>query len=272
MSVPKAASPHAASADYVPADKKSRRQHELVLLLERVGYASVEQLAERFAITTQTVRRDIAELSAVGKLRRYHGGAAISAAALDPMIYRQRRVERVEAKRRIAARVAELVRDGASVFLDTGTTCEAVAEALTARAELKVVTYSLRAATLLADRTDFTIAVPAGFVRNVDGSVFGEGTSDFIRRFRFDVAIIAVSGIEADGRMADDDHNEVSIVRTAMKLARSIILAADSSKFDRAALVELSNVVDVSDLVTDAAPGQELRSLLDSAGVKLHIA
>ncbi|MGA0564546.1 DeoR/GlpR family DNA-binding transcription regulator [Ancylobacter sp. VNQ12] len=270
MSIPKSAATRPGPGEPVPADKKTRRQGEVLLLLERLGYASVEQLSERFGITTQTVRRDIADLSALGKVRRYHGGVALSA-AIDPTTYRQRRVERVEAKRRIAARVAELVPDGASVFLDTGTTCETVAEALTARTDLKVVTYSLRAATLLSDRTDFTIAVPAGFVRNVDGSVFGEGTTDFIRRFRFDVAIIAVSGIEADGRMADDDHNEVAIVRLAMTLARSIILAADSSKFDRAALVELGNVADVSDFVTDAEPRAELQGVLREAGVRLHI-
>lgn len=255
----------------VAGDKKSRRQNAVLLLLEQVGYASVEQLADRFGITTQTVRRDIAELSAAGKVRRYHGGAAISMAAIDAVTYRQRRVERVEAKRRIAARVAELIPDGASVFLDTGTTCETVAEALVARSNLKVVTYSLRAATLLADRTDFTIAVPGGFVRNVDGSVFGEGAVDFIRRFRFDVAIIAVSGVEADGRLSDDDHNEVAVVRAAMKLARSIILTADSSKFDRTALVELGNVADVSAFVTDAEPGAALQALIAESGVALHI-
>lgn len=241
------------------------------MLLEQVGYASVEQLAERFDITTQTVRRDIAELSAAGKLRRYHGGAAISMAAIDAVTYRQRRVERVEAKRRIAARVAELIPDGASVFLDTGTTCETVAEALVARSNLKIVTYGLRGATLLADRTDFTIAVPGGFVRNVDGSVFGESSVDFISRFRFDVAIIAVSGVEADGRLSDDDHNEVAVVRRAMDRARSIILAADSSKFDRAALVELGNLADVSAFVTDAEPGAALQALIDRSGVQLHI-
>lgn len=251
--------------------KKTLRQQEVMSFLEKSGYASVEELTQRFAVTSQTIRRDIGELAQTGRVRRHHGGVAL-ASPIDAHTYRQRRVDRASAKRRIARRVAELVPDGASVFLDTGSTCEAVAEALCERTALRVVTYGLRAAVTLIDRTDFTVAVPGGFVQNVAGSVMGEDIAEFIRRFRFDVAIIAVSGIAEDGGMGDDDQNEVSIVRAAIGQARSTLLASDSSKFYRTALVHLGPVTEVSDLVTDAAPQGALQQILASSEVRLHIA
>lgn len=252
-------------------NKKALRQRELIEVLERSGYASVEELTTRFAVTSQTIRRDIGELAEGGRVRRYHGGVAL-ASPIDPQTYRRRRMERSSVKRRIARRVAELVPDGASLFLDAGTTCEAVAEALCDRTGLKIVTYSLRAATILTERTDFTLAVPGGFVKNVAGSVMGDGTTDFIRRFRFDMAIIAVSGIDEDGGMGDDDQNEVSIVRAAIGQSRSTLLATDSSKFHRTALMHLGPVTEISDLVTDAIPQGRLGEILTGSQVRLHLA
>ena len=253
-------------------DKKSRRHTGLLQRLESVGYASVEEMAALFDVTVQTIRRDITELSAEGRVRRYHGGAALGW-AIDPVTYRNRRIERVAAKRSIAERVAELIPDGSSIFLDAGTTCEAVATALTVRSNLKVVTYNLHAATLLSDRTDFTIAVPAGFVRNVDASVIGETDSAiaFLQRFRFDWAIISVSGIEEDGRMADDDYAEVALVRAALDRSRNVILAADSTKFGRSGLVELCNIRQISTVVTDAKLNEAFQAMIETSGTQVVI-
>lgn len=251
--------------------KRAIRQRALLTLLEKAGYASVEELTAALSVTPQTIRRDIADLSDGGKVRRYHGGASL-ASPIDPGTYRKRRVDKVDVKRRIARRAAELVPNGATLFLDAGSTCEAVAEALAERKGLKVVTYSLRAAMILMDRTDFTIAVPGGFVRHVDGSVIGDAIVEFVRRFRFDVAIIAVSGIEEDGSIGDDDQNEVDIVRSAIGQARSVMLVADSSKFHRAALVSLGSITEVFDFVTDLSPDGSLERLIGASGVRLHIA
>ena len=251
--------------------KKALRQQALLSILEKTGYASVEELTTTFAVTPQTIRRDILNLSAQGKARRYHGGAAL-ASPIDAGTYRHRRTEGIELKRRIARRTAEIVPNGASIFLDAGSTCVAVAEALTGHSGLKVVTYNLRAAMVLMDQSDFTIAIPSGFVRNVDGSVVGEAVTDFVRRFRFDIAIIAVSGIEEDGIMGDDDQHEVTVVQAAMSRSRSVLLATGSDKFYRTALVSLGSITQVSDLVTDLAPNGSLERIIASSSVRLHIA
>ncbi len=113
-------------------NKKARRRAYLVRYLEQNHYISIEEIATRFSVTTQTARRDIMALELQGKVRRLHGGA-IASTPFDPLVYRQRRVANAERKEAIGRSVASLLPDNASVFIDTGTTCEAVARALIGR-------------------------------------------------------------------------------------------------------------------------------------------
>jgi DeoR family transcriptional regulator, glycerol-3-phosphate regulon repressor len=251
--------------------KKERRQAFLVRYLAQNHYISLEEIASRFSVTTQTARRDIMALERQGKVRRLHGGA-VASTPLDPVVYRQRRVVNAERKEAIGRRVAELLPDNASIFLDTGTTCEAVARALTARKGLRVVTYSLRVATILSEATDFTIAVPGGFVRQVDAGVFSQNSPEFIRAFKFDHVIISVSGLDEEGDIGDDDYAEVAAVRAAMQQAGRVILAIDSSKFGRRALVRLGSFDEAHIIVTDAKPAGHLLRLLEKSRTELYLA
>ncbi|PWK67625.1 DeoR family transcriptional regulator [Aminobacter sp. AP02] len=248
--------------------KKSARQAQLLGYLEKNHYVSIEEITTLYGVTTQTARRDIMALEQSGKVRRLHGGATIST-PVEPSVLRQRRVENAAAKEKIGRLTADLVPDGAAVFIDTGTTCEAVARALVRRRDLRVVTYSLRVATTLSESTDFAIAVPGGFVRQVDGGVFREETAEYIRRFKFDVAIISVSGVDLDGDIGDDDHAEVAAVSAAMRQAERTIMAVDGSKFGRRALVRLGSLCDIHTLVTDTPPEEPLLAKLRDSGVEI---
>lgn len=251
--------------------KKARRQAFLVHYLEQNHYISLEEIASLCSVTTQTARRDIMALERRGELRRLHGGAVISR-PIDSHAYRQRRVANAEAKAAIARKVVELLPDDCSVFIDAGTTCEAIAQALMVRRNLRVVTYSLRVATTLSENSDFTIAVPGGFVRNVDASVFSENAQNFIRAFKFDYVIVSVSGVDDDGDIGDDDYAEVAAVRAAMQQAEYVILAVDKSKFQRRALVRLGSVSEVDAMVSDGEPTEKLSRLLESAKTVYHVA
>ncbi|HHV67532.1 MULTISPECIES: DeoR/GlpR family DNA-binding transcription regulator [Brucella] len=247
-------------------NKKEIRQQALLQWIENSHYVSLEEIAERFHVTTQTARRDIADLEHRGKVRKLHGGVS-QLTPLDPVTYRQRRHDRADEKVRIAEAVVALIPDGATVFLDTGTTCEAIANALVSRERLHLVTYSLRSAAIISEKTDFTLAVPGGFVRPIDGGMFQEDTPEFIRRFKFDYAIISVSGIDDDGDLCDDDHTEVAVVSAALGQAAHKLLAVDSSKFGKRAMVKLGSVRDVTALVTNEMPAPILARILDEANI-----
>ncbi|UXO85135.1 DeoR/GlpR family DNA-binding transcription regulator [Brucella intermedia] len=247
-------------------NKKEIRQQALLQWIENSHYVSLEEIAERFHVTTQTARRDIADLEHRGKVRKLHGGVS-QLTPLDPVTYRQRRHDRADEKVRIAEAVVALIPDGATVFLDTGTTCEAIANALVSRERLHLVTYSLRSAAIISEKTDFTLAVPGGFVRPFDGGMFQEDTPEFIRRFKFDYAIISVSGIDDDGDLCDDDHTEVAVVSAALGQAAHKLLAVDSSKFGKRAMVKLGSVRDVTALVTNEMPAPILARILEEANI-----
>lgn len=251
--------------------KKERRQAFLIRYIEQNKYISLDEIASLCSVTTQTARRDIMALERQGKLRRTHGGAVISL-PIETGIYHQRRVANAEAKAAIARKVAELLPDNSSVFIDTGTTCEAIARALAVREKLRVVTYSLKVATILSDNTDFTVAVPGGFIRNVDAAVFSENAQSFIRAFKFDYVIVSVSGIDEDGDIGDDDYAEVGAVRAAMQQAARIVLAIDSSKFERRALVRLGSVSEMDIVVCDAPPTERLSAVLSGGTTVYHVA
>lgn len=250
--------------------RKENRQAFLLRYIERNQYISIDEITRLFSVTTQTARRDIMALEQLGKVRRLHGGATI-ATPIDPVTYRQRRVDNAPQKERIGSMVAELVPDGAAVFIDTGTTCEAIAHALVRRQDLRVVTYSLRVATILSENSNFVLAVPGGFVRPVDGGVFREDTAEFIRKFKFDYAIISVSGIDDDGDICDDDHGEVSAVSAALAQSGRTILAVDSSKFGKRAMVKLGSLQDIDILVTDSIPDGPLRDKLRESNIEIHL-
>ncbi len=249
---------------------KNTRQAKLLELLKHAGYETIEVLACRLSVSEQTVRRDIYQLDQIGKLRRTHGGAAF-VGGLELEDYIRRRSDLSDVKRKIAQQVADLVPDGASLFIDAGTTCEAIAAALLARKDLKIITYSLGAAFLLKDRADFTVGLPGGFVRHIDGSVVGDSGNRFIERFRFDMSIISVSGIEANGTMGDDDHWEVMNVRAAMDRSSRVLLAVDATKFNRPGLISLGSIREVDILVTDAPPTGALARYI-GADVRTYVA
>ncbi|WP_348225804.1 DeoR/GlpR family DNA-binding transcription regulator [Phyllobacterium sp. YR531] len=249
--------------------KKQRRQAALIHYIEQNNYISVEEITELFSVTTQTARRDVIALEAIGKIRRLHGGAA-SITSIDPLTYRARRVENAAQKARIGKIVADIIPDGAALFIDTGTTCEAIATALASRRDLRIVTYSLRVATILCESPTFTVAVPGGFVRSIDGGVFREDTAQYIRKFKFDYAVISVSGIDKDGDICDDDHAEVAAVSAALLQSERTILAVDSSKFGKRALVKLGTLDDVDILVTDALPNDGSASKWANKSLKIH--
>ncbi|WP_113912871.1 DeoR/GlpR family DNA-binding transcription regulator [Roseovarius dicentrarchi] len=234
----------------IAPDKKEMRRRALSQIVEEYGHISLTEAAKNLGVSVQTVRRDALELEQQGCARRTHGGIAFTG-ALDRGAYQQRRRTQTAEKKRIAGRIADLVPDGATVFLDIGTTCEAVALALLERRNLKIVTYSIRSAMLFDGREDFTVVIPGGVVRHIDGAIIGTGAADFIAQFNFDYAIIAVSGMDMQGCLRDDDDFEVQRVRIAMAQSRKIVLALTSNKIGTGGLVKLCDLREIDILVTN---------------------
>ncbi len=246
------------------------RQSELLDAVRAQGVATVESLAERFGVTLQTVRRDVKLLAEAGLLARFHGGVRLPSSTTENIAYRQREALNADAKRRIARAVAARVPHGCSLLINLGTTTEAVARELLRHKGLRVITNNLNVAAILADNADCEVIVAGGVVRNRDRGIVGEAAVDFIRQFRVDIGLIGISGIEADGSLRDFDYREVKVSRAIIEQSREVWLAADHSKFNRPAMVELARIDQLDLLFTDQPPPPPYPALLAEAGVQLE--
>ena len=245
------------------------------LLLEDVrahGSVSVEALAERYRVTLQTVRRDVKLLADAGLLARFHGGVRVPSSTTENIAYRQRQHIQREAKQRIARAVAAAVPPGCSLVINIGTTTEAIAHQLLHHKGLRVITNNLNVAAILSDNPDCEVIVAGGLVRSRDRGIIGEATVEFIRQFRVDIGLIGISGIEADGSLRDFDYREVTVARAIIEQSRQVWLAADHSKFNRPAMVELAHLNQIDTLITDRAPPEAFTSLLAEANVQCVVA
>jgi DeoR family transcriptional regulator, glycerol-3-phosphate regulon repressor len=245
------------------------RQIELIDEVRRLGSVSVEALAERFGVALQTVRRDVRLLAEAGLLARFHGGVRVPGSTTENIAYRQRQQLNADGKRAIARRVARAVPDGSSLILNIGTTTEAIARELLGHRGLRVITNNLNVAQILAANADCEVLLVGGVVRARDGGIVGEAAVDFIQQFKVDIGVIGISGIEADGTLRDFDVREVGVARAIVAHSRQTWLAADHSKFNRPAMVEVARFDRIDTLFTDQMPPPPFPGLLAEAGVAL---
>ncbi|OYU93621.1 MAG: DeoR family transcriptional regulator [Burkholderiales bacterium PBB5] len=243
------------------------RQAGVLDTVRELGSVTVEALAERFGVTLQTVRRDVKLLSDAGLLARFHGGVRLPASTTENIAYRQRQQLNDEPKRRIARAVAAAVPEGSSLFLNIGTTTEAIARELLGHQGLRVITNNLNVAAILSDNPAIEVIVAGGVVRSRDRGIIGEATVEFIGQFRVDIGVIGISAIEADGTLRDFDYREVKVAQAIMRASRQVWLAADHSKFNRPAMVEVGRLDQVDTLFTDSPPPPPFATLLADAGV-----
>ena len=246
------------------------RQQQILDRVRDSGYASIDELAQAFAVTPQTIRRDINQLAELGLVRRTHGGAASEASSIQNTAYAMRAGQMRDEKQRIAEAIAASIPDHASLFISIGTTTEAVARALLGHRHLKVITNNLHVAATLADKADFEVLVAGGSVRS-DGGVVGQAAADFIQQFKVDFAIVGISGIDEDGSLLDFDFQEVRVSQTIIDNARQVFLAVDSSKFGRNAVVRLGSLSLVDRVFTDHAPPAAIAQQLQQQKIRLDI-
>ncbi len=249
-----------------PADRHGRIQK----ILQNQGFVTIEYLARQFAVTPQTIRRDINVLSKEGLIQRFHGGAGMGSST-ENVAYNERKIMCFEEKRQIAKMAARQIPDHVSLFINIGTTTEAVARALSNHRRLTAITNNLNVANILSNNEQFEIIVAGGLLRHRDGGLIGEATIDFIRQFRVDYGIIGISGIDVDGTLLDFDYREVRAARTIIDNSRKVFLVADHTKFGRNAMVRLGNIGEVHALFTDRQPPAPLVDVIARAEVDLFV-
>lgn len=247
---------------------QSFRHPEILEIAKRNGKVTVDGLAEHFGVTLQTIRRDLADLAHDGKLDRVHGGAVLPSGVTN-IGYEERRSLNAEQKRAIAAACAAQIPHGISLFLNIGTTTEAVAEALLAHENLLVVTNNINVANILAANPHCEVIVTGGQLRRADGGLIGAMASETITQFKFDLAVIGCSAVDADGDLLDFDIQEVNVSQAILRQSRQRFLVADHTKFARSAPARIASLEQIDTVFTDHAIAAPLRERCDAWGTQV---
>lgn len=228
----------------------SFRQQEILELARKEGKVTVDGLAAHYDVTVQTIRRDLSDLAETGRLDRVHGGAVVPSGVVN-IVYEERRRLNEVGKKAIAVKCAQAIPDGASVFMNIGTSTEAVARELLDHENLLVVTNNLNIANILATNHSCEIILAGGVLRRADGGIVGGLTVEMVKQFKFDYSVLGCSAIDGDGDLLDFDGQEVMVSHTAISRSRKVMVIADQLKFTRKAPLTICSLADVEVLFTD---------------------
>ncbi len=250
---------------------KTHRERTILEHLNATGAARITDLAQQLQVSEETIRRAIKRLEALGSVTRVHGGVHLKDWGPEPSFALRFGIN-PERKRALAARAATLIPDGASLFLDVGSTTAYVAQALRDHRDLLVVTNSLAVAQTLTGRGGNRVFMAGGELRPHDGGAFGVEALAFVRQFRVDHAFLSAAAIDGQTGFMLQDLPEAEFSRAIIDCAKAAIIVADATKFDRPAPIRITDPERISRLVTDAPPTGALADLLARAGVEVTLA
>lgn len=246
----------------------SERHAKIIDLAKDSGRVLVDELATLFAVTPQTIRKDLNELCDRRLLTRIHGGALFPS-GIENVEYEARRKIAAEAKTAIGRAAAAIIPDNASLFVNIGTTTEAVGHALLDHHGLMVITNNINVANSLRVYPSIEVVIAGGVVRGSDGGIVGEAAVDFIKQFKVDFAVIGASAIDHDGALLDFDFREVKVAQAILANARHVILVADSTKFERTAPVRIGHISQVDTFITNICDNNAIRRICADTDVQL---
>ncbi|MFA9430676.1 DeoR/GlpR family DNA-binding transcription regulator [Egicoccus sp. AB-alg2] len=245
------------------------RRQVIVDRARRDGRVEVARLAADFAVTTETVRRDLTELEAAGLLRRVHGGAIPVERLRHEAAVVERAARMAAEKARIAKAALAHVPHDATLLLDAGTTTQALAAALPDDRDLTVVTNSLPIATELAPRPRIRLHLLGGRVRERTLATVDDWTLRTLRDLTPDVAFVATNGLSVAGGLTTPDPSEAGVKRAMVEAGRRVVLLADHSKLEQDHFVRFADVADVDVLITDAQADPAHCEALEAAGLEV---
>lgn len=242
------------------------RHEEILARLKAEGRISAMETAKALQVSDETIRRDLKELEGKGLLRRIHGGAVLPRLDQEqPLSEREKLYPR--AKARIAEIAERLLHDGASVFLDTGTTTLALARRLTAIRNLTVTTNSLDIAMLLGRQPGRRVQVTPGTFRPNDNALIGYEAVEYVRRFFYDFALMGIAACDLEQGWMDYAEDESLLRRTLLKQSHRQIILVDHSKFGRRAYARTFGLDELKHVVTDRDPPAAFGQAFAARGV-----
>jgi DeoR family transcriptional regulator of aga operon len=247
----------------------TERQNQIVDLLMRNERLTVNDICKIFSVSEATARRDLDMLAEKRLLQRVHGGAIPVHRATPEAPILDRHQEQAEEKKRIGRGAAELVKDGETIFLGSGTTVLEVAKNLRGRRDLTVITNSLPVINLLSGLPNISMIVLGGMLRDSELSFIGHITEQALAEVRADTVIIGIRGLSLEAGMTNDYLPETLTDRTILSIGGKVIVAADHTKCDMVSTAFLAPLTSLNILVTDDKTDPDFIIALQHRGIRV---
>lgn len=248
------------------------RQYEIKKLIESKDRITVPQICEYFGISQATARRDLGSLSNKGLIKRVHGGAIKIQYAPPEKPFLERSNVQTEEKKRIGITAADLVEDGDTIFLGSGTTVYEVAKNLHKKKNLTVITNSLLVIDELNNDEDITIISIGGILRKSEQSFIGHITEQTLQELRADKVIMGIRAISLDQGLTNEYLPETLTDRAIMKMGKELIIVADHTKCNRVSTIFVAPLKSIQIFIVSKNISEEFCEALRDTGIKVLLA
>lgn len=246
-----------------------KRQNEILAAVKSSGACSIIDLATQLKVSDETIRRNIKPLVSEGLVEKVHGGIVLSQNQEPEPPFERRMNEHVEEKKLISALLSEIIKDGDSIMLDTGSTTAYVARALSGHQNLSVVTNCTEIARTLARSSTNRVHICGGALRPDDWATFGSSAISFVRQFQVSYAILSIGGVTDSGEFMDYHLEEAEFSRAVIGQARKTIVVADHTKFGSRNFVKVCDFEQVDIVISDRLPPDDIMSRFNDAGISV---
>jgi DeoR/GlpR family transcriptional regulator of sugar metabolism len=249
-----------------------RQQEEIHQFIVAKQVVTIKELCNEFNSSEATIRRTLKDLSNRGLIARKRGGASyLPPTVPEPPVY-LRVTEQTANKEAIAKATAELIKDGETIFLGSGSTVLAVAQLLKHRNNLTVISNSLPVINLFSNNPNISSIILGGLLRNSELSMLGYLTEQAIKELRADKAIIGIRAIDPKTGLANDYLPETVTDRTIVQMSKKVIVVADHTKFGKVASCFVSPLPSINTIITDWEVDIDIVHQIEEYGVKVLIA
>lgn len=247
------------------------RRELIIEELRRNDEVTVSELSELLRVSDVTIRKDLQQLEDQGYLTRVRGGAVFSGRGQLELRFAARQQLGLEEKRKLAARAAEFIRPGSTVFLDGSTTVFQMTRLLRHIQGLTVITNGLYAALELSFAPEITTIVVGGILRKQSSSLVDLLTPELLRRLHVDVAFLSCRGFTVEHGLMESDLREAQLKRAMAQAAQQVVALVDHSKFGHVYIASSLLPEEIGTLVVDGSVDDTTRTALNATGMKLEI-
>jgi DeoR family transcriptional regulator of aga operon len=249
-----------------------QQQEEIHQFIIAKQVVSVKDLCNKFNFSEATIRRTLKDLSDRGLIARKRGGASyLPPAVPEPPVY-LRVSEQSANKEAIAKAAAELIEEGDTIFLGSGSTVLVVAQLIKHRNNLTVISNSLPVINLFSNNPNISLIVLGGLLRNSELSMLGYLTEQAIKELLADKVIIGIRAIDPNTGLANDYLPETITDRTIVQMSKKVIVVADHTKFGKVATSFVSPLSSINTIITDWEVDIDIVHQIEEFGVTVLIA